>query len=95
MTAAAQVQPQGQPEPQPAPLASPQGAQLGAGPGSAGLDLWQSFGLEAALDAALPDLVALRRHLHAHPELSGQEQQTAALIAGDEAAFGILSHGNP
>ncbi|MCX5946148.1 MAG: amidohydrolase [Cyanobacteria bacterium] len=88
MTAAAQVQPQGQPEPQPAPLASPQGAQLGAGPGSAGLDLWQSFGLEAALDAALPDLVALRRHLHAHPELSGQEQQTAALIAGELRALG-------
>ena len=31
----------------------------------------------------LPDLIKLRRHLHAHPELSGQEYQTAALIAGD------------
>ena len=31
----------------------------------------------------LPDLIQLRRHLHAHPELSGQEYQTAALIAGE------------
>ncbi len=31
----------------------------------------------------LPDLIQLRRHLHAHPELSGQENQTAALIAGE------------
>ena len=29
-----------------------------------------------------PDLVKIRRHLHAHPELSGQEQQTAAFVAG-------------
>jgi amidohydrolase len=27
-----------------------------------------------------PELVALRRHIHAHPELSGQEFKTAALI---------------
>ncbi len=31
----------------------------------------------------LPDLIKLRRHLHAHPELSGQEYQTAALVAGE------------
>ena len=31
----------------------------------------------------LPDLIELRRHLHAHPELSGQEYQTAALVAGE------------
>ncbi len=31
----------------------------------------------------LPDLISLRRHLHSHPELSGQEHQTAALIAGE------------
>ena len=35
------------------------------------------------LDALLPELIELRRHLHAHPELSGEEHQTAALIAGD------------
>ena len=31
----------------------------------------------------LPDVFKLRRHLHAHPELSGQEYQTAALVAGE------------
>ena len=84
MTPAAQAQPQA------APQASPQDAPhaLIPAPGLAGNDLWQTFGLEAALAAALPDLIALRRHLHAHPELSGQEQQTAALIAGELRALG-------
>ena len=34
------------------------------------------------------ELVALRRHLHAHPELSGEEHQTAALIAGELRSLG-------
>ena len=29
-----------------------------------------------------PRLIEIRRHLHSHPELSGQEQQTAAYVAG-------------
>ncbi len=36
----------------------------------------------------LPDLIKLRRHLHAHPELSGQEHQTAALVAGELKKYG-------
>ena len=36
----------------------------------------------------LPELIELRRYLHAHPELSGQEYQTAALIAGELRKFG-------
>ena len=36
----------------------------------------------------LPDLIQLRRHLHAHPELSGQEYQTAALVAGELRKIG-------
>ena len=35
------------------------------------------------LDQELPELIELRRHLHAHPELSGEEHQTAALVAGE------------
>lgn len=35
------------------------------------------------------DLVAVRRHLHAHPELSGQEFETAALIARELAVAGL------
>ena len=31
----------------------------------------------------LPELILFRRHLHAHPELSGQEYQTAAFVAGE------------
>ena len=34
------------------------------------------------------DLIALRRHFHQHPELSFQEQRTAAEVAGRVAALG-------
>ena len=44
---------------------------------------WQECGLEERLAAVLPQLLSLRRHLHRHPELSGHEQQTAALVAGE------------
>ena len=40
------------------------------------------------LDQELPQLIELRRHLHAHPELSGQEHQTAALVAGELRELG-------
>ena len=33
--------------------------------------------------------VAFRRHLHAHPELSFREQETAAFISAQLAAAGI------
>ena len=44
--------------------------------------------LERELAAALPELIELRRHLHRHPELSGHEQQTAALVAGELRRWG-------
>ena len=44
---------------------------------------WQSLGLYQTLQEALPELIQLRRHIHRHPELSGHEQQTAALVAGE------------
>ena len=44
---------------------------------------WQQLGLEPVLAEVLPELLLLRRHLHQHPELSGHEQQTAALVAGE------------
>jgi amidohydrolase len=49
---------------------------------------WRELGLEAELAAALPELIQLRRHLHRHPELSGHEQQTAALVAGELRRWG-------
>ena len=36
-----------------------------------------------------PRLIKIRRHLHAHPELSGQEHQTAAYIAGVLSSCGL------
>lgn len=54
---------------------------------SPGLD-WHPLGLQAELAALLPELIQLRRHLHRHPELSGHEQQTAALVAGELRRWG-------
>ena len=36
----------------------------------------------------LPELLELRQHLHSHPELSGEEHQTAALVAGELRSLG-------
>lgn len=36
-----------------------------------------------------PRLIEIRRHLHAHPELSGQEHQTSAYIAGVLSSCGL------
>ncbi|MCP9930346.1 amidohydrolase [Cyanobium sp. AMD-g] len=44
--------------------------------------------MDATLQAALPELIQLRRHIHRHPELSGHEQQTAALVAGELRRWG-------
>jgi amidohydrolase len=45
--------------------------------------------LDRWLGAHGADLIAVRRHLHAHPELSHQEFETATLIAGELAAAGL------
>lgn len=37
-----------------------------------------------------PRLIEIRRHLHAHPELSGQEYQTAAYVAGVLSSCGLV-----
>ncbi|WEG09424.1 amidohydrolase [Microbacterium horticulturae] len=65
-------------EPAPAPAGT---ADPGAGRGPDWLD--------TALRAELPRLVRLRRHLHAHPELSWQENATTALLHDVLAAAGI------
>src|SRR5690606_150655 len=59
-----------------APMAGPAERRLvpsGADPLPGHLDGW--------LAARGPELVAVRRHLHAHPEPSHQEFETAALVA--------------
>jgi len=45
--------------------------------------------IQAATRRILPEIVALRHHLHQNPELSGQEQQTAALVAERLNAWGL------
>ncbi len=75
------------------PPATPSSAPplAGAGPASEGsgpAELWERHGLARALEQALPELIGLRRHIHAHPELSGGEHQTAALVAGELRLLG-------
>jgi amidohydrolase len=36
-----------------------------------------------------PRLIEIRRHLHSHPELSGQEHKTAAYVAGVLSSCGL------
>ncbi|HEY9646624.1 MAG TPA: M20 family metallopeptidase [Chroococcidiopsis sp.] len=40
-------------------------------------------------DSLAPRLIEIRRHLHSHPELSGQEYQTAAYVAGVLSSCGL------
>lgn len=35
------------------------------------------------------DLIVLRRHLHRHPELSGQEENTAACVEAELRSLGL------
>lgn len=65
--------------------------------------------MSAALEASRVDLIEIRRDIHRHPELSGQEERTAALVAerlnalglevrtgvGGHGVVGILRGGNP
>lgn len=37
-----------------------------------------------------PRLIEIRRHIHSHPELSGQEHQTAAYVAGVLSSCGMV-----
>jgi amidohydrolase len=43
---------------------------------------------QSLADAELPSLLAIYKDIHAHPELSGQEERTAALIAKELRAAG-------
>src|SRR5690349_20457007 len=63
------------------PLASWPGVPPGADPLPGQLDRW--------LASRGAELVAVRRHLHAHPELSHGEFETAALIARELAVAGL------
>ncbi|MGB3534575.1 MAG: M20 family metallopeptidase [Microcoleaceae cyanobacterium] len=40
-------------------------------------------------ESLAPRLIEIRRHIHAHPELSGEEYQTAAYVAGVLSSCGV------
>lgn len=63
---------------------------MSAIPPSPSLPSWRHLGLESRLEELLPELIQIRRHLHRHPELSGQESQTAALVAGELRRWGWM-----
>lgn len=48
--------------------------------------------IAATVDDLLPDLVALRRDLHAHPELAFEEQRTAGIVANALRLLGLEVH---
>ncbi|MEO0947051.1 MAG: amidohydrolase [Cyanobacteria bacterium J06641_5] len=45
--------------------------------------------IQALTEQFAPRLLEIRRHLHAHPELSGQEYKTAAYVSGILASCGL------
>jgi amidohydrolase len=51
--------------------------------------------LDAAADAVREDVVAWRRHLHAHPELSYEEHETSAFVRSRLEAIGGLEITSP
>ncbi len=48
--------------------------------------------LAAPVADLLPDLVALRRDLHAHPELAFEEKRTAGVVANALRLLGLDVH---
>ncbi len=68
------------PAPRP-PAAGADGASQGRRGGAARL--------REAADRLRPDILRWRRHLHAHPELSGRETATAAYIAAELEGLGL------
>ncbi|MEN9248488.1 MAG: hypothetical protein Q6L19_10105, partial [Gloeomargarita sp. GMQP_bins_69] len=47
-------------------------------------------GIWASARAVYPRLVEIRRHIHSFPELSGQEWQTSAYVAGVLSSCGLM-----
>ncbi|AMA09974.1 M20 family metallopeptidase [Picosynechococcus sp. PCC 73109] len=45
--------------------------------------------IKSLAETLAPRLIEIRRHIHAHPELSGEEQQTAAYVSGVLSSCGI------
>ena len=48
--------------------------------------------MSSTVDDLLPDLIALRRDLHAHPELAFEERRTAGIVASALRLLGLEVH---
>ncbi|MEU4679527.1 amidohydrolase [Micromonospora sp. NPDC023737] len=71
-------------------LTLPTGSQLASSwPETPSGSLPLPFELDDLLALRVPGLIGTRRHIHAHPELSGQEFDTAALIARELTLAGL------
>ncbi|MEV4811299.1 amidohydrolase [Micromonospora avicenniae] len=71
-------------------LTLPTGSQLASSwPETPSGSLPLPFELDDLLALRMPGLIGTRRHIHAHPELSGQEFDTAALIARELTLAGL------
>lgn len=49
----------------------------------------ETDGLKSEIDELLPDMIAVRRDLHEHPELAFEEVRTAGIVAGRLRALGL------
>ncbi|MFC7622212.1 M20 family metallopeptidase [Microlunatus sp. GCM10028923] len=67
-------------------LAAPTAATAGPGPAHRPVD---QPSIDAVTGTLEPDLVALRRTIHDHPEVAGEERRTAALVADRLRAAGL------
>ena len=46
-------------------------------------------GIKKIINEVTPDIIAMRRHIHENPELSGEEVNTAAFMAEKLRSFGV------
>ena len=51
----------------------------------------ERYKLLKKIDSFKDELINMRRHIHAHPELSGLENQTAILISGYPVSYTHLT----
>lgn len=62
------------------------------GEGDNGMSIGMEAKLKALVDRVCPEVIALRRRLHQHPELAGEEYQTASLVRKTLAGTRIQFH---